>query len=227
MSFKSFLCLAWKCPKPIGKSLIHCYSHVASPWWKSCRRAVFTAAVSTKQRFHSVFPSLRCLHPAFCVPPRSRGRACSHDALTQRQWFSLRLHTFKKKEKKQTEPTCISGWRERTHPVRSVAFYFFSLDMFHWRIRPSEPCHLGSRVKFIRSANVAFVSFEAQTSHFSNNLIVSLTCQPHRSCPTSMCWPFWHHCLTFLGLSGVSSQDLVPTFQGGFPARLSWRARGF
>lgn len=99
MSFKSFLFLAWKCPKPIGKSLIHWYSHAAYPWWKSCRRAVFTAAVSTKQRFHFVFPSLQRLHPAFCVPPRSGGRACSHDVLTQRQWFSLRLHTFKKKEK--------------------------------------------------------------------------------------------------------------------------------
>lgn len=188
MSFKSFLFLAWKCPKPIGKSLIQCYSHVANPWWKSCRRAVFTAAVSTKQRFHFVFPTLQRLHPAFCVPPRSGGRACSHDALTQHQRFSLRLHTFKKKEK-TTELTCISGWRERTHPVRGVGF-FFLLDTFHWRIRPSEPCHLGSRVKSIRSANVAFVSFEAQTSHFSNNLIISLTCQPDRSCPTSVCRPF-------------------------------------
>lgn len=32
---------------------------------------------------------------------------------------------LQEKRKKKTELTCISGWRERTHPVRSVAFYFF------------------------------------------------------------------------------------------------------
>lgn len=187
MSFESVLFLAWKFPKQTLKSLLHSHSHRANPRWKYCRRAVLPRPFRSTGVFIVSFPSLRRGHPL----PVSHHRVVAVHTATMR---SLRVSDFRwgctpSRKRKKTELTCISGWWEQTHPVHSGGFYFF-LEMFYWRTRLSEPCHSGSRVKFIGGADVALVSFEVQTPHFSNNPIISSTCQPDRSCPPSVCRPF-------------------------------------
>lgn len=114
MSFKSVLFLAWKFPKQTLKSLLHSHSH--RPFRPIC---VFIV----------LFPSLRRGHPASCVPPLSSCRAYSHDALAWHQWFSLRLHTFKKKEnKKLSRPVFQVG--ESRHTQYAVVVFIFSWTCF-------------------------------------------------------------------------------------------------
>lgn len=126
---------------------------------------------------------LSCLCHLFIVLPVS---LLAHSA------FSLTLHTLKKKKKKKLGRPVFQVTGSGHTQCRCC---FFFLDMFPWRIRLSDPLHLWSHVIWRN---------EAQTSHVSSSLIISLVFRSDGTWPTLVRRPF-HSTSRPLGLSGVSS----------------------